>query len=288
MDAPTLTLARRPANVRAAHIRSNRMIPGIVYGRGLENIEVQVDYQTFRRIFEKATFNTIVTLEIGGVARPAVRSEVASKGGHVAKDSEAEISKKLSAEESAVPIGEEKKQIPVLIHDVQYHPVSEMMEHIDFYALRMDEKIETRVMLEFIGASEAVKSGAILNTNRHNIRVSCLPKDLIHGIQVDISVLKKIGDIIRVSDLRVPEGVEILSAPQDPVVSAIELKIVVEETPVETVAAAPSDGAAPAAGAEGAAAPGAEAGKEGVKKEETTEKKPGGKEKKEGAREKKK
>ncbi len=251
MDAPTLTLSHRPANVRAAQIRQNRMIPGIVYGRGLANIEVQVDYQTFRRVFEKATFNTIVTLEIGGS-------------------------------------GEEKKQIPVLIHDVQYHPVSEMMEHIDFYALRMDEKIETRVMLEFVGVSEAVKSGAILNTNRHNIRVSCLPKDLIHGIQIDISVLKKIGDLIRVSDLKVPENVEILSAPQDPVISAVELKIIVEEAPVEA-AAVLAEGAPAAEGT--AAAPGTEAGKpgkEGEKKEETAEKKPAGKEKKEGGREKKK
>lgn len=154
-------------------------------------------------------------------------------------------------------VGDQEK-IPVLVHDVQYDPVSDDISHVDFYAVRMDQKVTTHVALEFIGVSEAVKLGALLQTVRHEVNISCLPKDLVHTIAVDISVLQKIGDVIRVKDLKIPEGVEILTSAEEPIVSAVELKIV-EETPVVEAAAVPAEGTAPAEGetakapAEGAA-----------------------------------
>lgn len=204
----------RQTEERAKALREGKMVPGVVYGHGFQNVHLKVDYQTFRRVFQAATFSTLVTLDIDG-----------------------------------------KQQVPVLIHEVQYDPVTDLITHVDFYAVRMDEKVATHIALEFIGVSEAVKLGAVLNTNKHQVEVSALPGDLVHTIPVDLTKLEKIGDIIRIKDLVPPKGIEILANPEEPIVSAVELKII-EETPVE---AAPVEGAVPA---EGAAAEG-EDGKEG-------------------------
>lgn len=219
MQKIELPVLVRQTEERAKALREGKMVPGVVYGHGFENVHLKVDYQTFRRVFEAATFSTLVTLDIDG-----------------------------------------KKQVPVLIHEVQYDPVTDLITHVDFYAVRMDEKVTTHISLEFVGASEAVKLGAVLNTNKHQVEVSALPGDLVHTIPVDLTKLEKIGDIIRIKDIVPPKGVEILANPEEPIVSAVELKIV-EETPVE---AAPVEGAATAEGAaEGAAPADGEANKEG-------------------------
>lgn len=202
MEKVTLPLQVRSTDDRADYLRKENKIPGVVYGHGFENLHVKVDYQTFRRVFEQATYSTLVSLQADG------------------------------------------KDIPVLIHEVQYHPVTDKIIHIDFYAVRMDQKVTTHIALEFIGVSEAVKQGAVLNTVKHEVEVSCLPGDLVHHIQVDISALQQIGDMIRVADMAVPKGIEILTAAEEPIVSAVELKVV-EDVAEEAPAAegAPAEGA---------------------------------------------
>lgn len=209
---------------KAAHLRQMNIIPGVVYGHGFTNAHVKVDYQTFRRTFEKATYSTLVNLDIEG------------------------------------------KEVPVLIHEVQYDPITDKITHIDFHAVRMDQKVETHIAIEFTGASEAVKLGALLNIVKHEVPVSCLPGDLVHNIQVDITPLVNVGDIIRVADIIVPKGIEILASAEEPVVSAIELKVV-EEAPVEATPAV-EGAAAPAEGEEGAEGGGAEKKEEGGKKKD--------------------
>jgi large subunit ribosomal protein L25 len=202
MEKVTLPLQVRSTDDRADYLRKENKIPGVVYGHGFENLHVKVDYQTFRRVFEQATYSTLVSLQADG------------------------------------------KDIPVLIHEVQYHPVTDKIIHIDFYAVRMDQKVTTHIALEFIGISEAVKQGAVLNTVKNEVEVSCLPGDLVHHIQVDISALQQIGDMIRVADMAVPKGIEILTAAEEPIVSAVELKVV-EEVAEEAPAAegAPAESA---------------------------------------------
>jgi large subunit ribosomal protein L25 len=85
----------------------------------------------------------------------------------------------------------------------------------------MDEKIEAEIPLEFVGVSPAVKDkGAIMVTALDSLHIKALPQDLIHEIKVDISVLKDVGDMLRVSDLKIPEGLEVLNHPDTTVVLA--------------------------------------------------------------------
>jgi large subunit ribosomal protein L25 len=220
MDQYALDVQTRDVSQRAALVRREKMIPAVVYGHNFENAHLQMDYQTFRRTFEKATYSTIINLAV-----------------------------------------DKKDAVPVLVHDVQYHPVSDEIVHVDFYKVNMNEKVTTNIAIEYVGVSEAVKMGAVLNINKQDVEVSCLPADLVHNIEVDISALTEIGDTIRVSDIIVPSGIEILNGEDEPLVSAIEEKIVEEEEVVEgeNLEGAEGEGGE---GGEGEAAEGGEGGEE--------------------------
>ncbi|MFZ2187429.1 MAG: 50S ribosomal protein L25 [Candidatus Moraniibacteriota bacterium] len=118
-----------------------------------------------------------------------------------------------AGESSIVEIAPEKGQkANVIVQDVQLDPLSGRFSHIDFFQVRMDEKLETHVPLEFVGEAPAVREmGGILLKPVEEILVSCLPKDLPHALTVDLSTLKTFEDHIQVKDMQVPAGVEILT-----------------------------------------------------------------------------
>src|SRR3989338_3358005 len=84
----------------------------------------------------------------------------------------------------------------VLIHDYQIHPVKRTFIHVDFYRVRMDEKLRTEVPLVFIGEAPGVKEGGVLVKAREYVIVECLPNDLVSNIDIDLRVLKSINSFI--------------------------------------------------------------------------------------------
>jgi large subunit ribosomal protein L25 len=106
----------------------------------------------------------------------------------------------------------------VLIHEPQIDPVSGEPIHIDFYKVRMDQKIKTEIPLVFIGESAAVKEleGSLV-TNKDSVEIECLPNDLISEIKVDISPLKTFEDSIHIKDIEIPETISILNDPEETV-----------------------------------------------------------------------
>lgn len=141
-------------------------------------------------------------------------------------------------------INEDKQEIPVLVHEIQYHPVSDNIIHVDILAVDLNKSITTEIPLVFVGISLAVKDlGGTLVHNKETITVECLAKDLIHEIEVDISPLVDFHSAIKVSDLKVPGNIKILLAKDINVaiVSAPRL----EEVEVKPVAA---EGEVPAEG----------------------------------------
>ncbi len=102
------------------------------------------------------------------------------------------------------------KATKVLIHDVQMDPVYDTYIHVDFYGVKMKEEITADIPLEFVGESPAVKNLAgLFITNRDQLSVKCLPTALVSHIEVDISVLAELGDVIRLDELNIPEGMEV-------------------------------------------------------------------------------
>lgn len=100
----------------------------------------------------------------------------------------------------------------VLIHDLAVDPVDNKSIHIDFYQVRLDEKVKTDVPLNFVGESAAVKeqSGTLLKILQ-SIEVESLPMDIPHDITIDISNLKTFEDKIRVKDIKLSDKIKVLT-----------------------------------------------------------------------------
>ncbi len=149
----------------------------------------------------------------------------------------------------------------VLLRDMQRHPYKAQIMHIDFQRVSENEAIRVSVPLHFINQekSPAGKTGGVVILHELNeLGISCLPKDLPEFIEVDLAALKE-GDILHLSDLKLPGGVEIpelkLGKEHDvAVVIARQLKEEAEATDAPATAevpaskqAAPDKAAAPAA-----------------------------------------
>jgi len=104
----------------------------------------------------------------------------------------------------------------VLAKEVQFHPVTDEPIHIDFYEVKMDEEIETEVPLKFVGESPAVKDlEGTLITNKTAVEVKCLPANIPHEIEIDISALATFEDSIHAKDIKLPAKVELLTDPEE-------------------------------------------------------------------------
>jgi large subunit ribosomal protein L25 len=134
---------------------------------------------------------------------------------------------------SLVTIELDGKQYPALVREKQRDYIKNRLLHVDFLAVSLDEKITASVRLNFIGASVAVKDyDAVLVHNLDSLQVECLPGDLPEQIDVDISVLDRPGESIRVKDLQVSDKVTVLDDPETTVAVATFARV---EEEVEAV-----------------------------------------------------
>lgn len=228
MDSLLLEAAPRDMAQKGKAVRASGRIPAVYYGRGQPSLTLVLDYQKFRKVFQKAGENTIIELAV------------------------------------------DSKKFPVLVHEVQYDPISDRIAHVDFIHVDMQKEVTTTVKIICIGICPAVKNmGGILDVQKHEVKIKCLPKDLIHSIEVDVSPIVDFHTSIHVKDLNVPASIKILDNPADTVVTATHQKVEEEVKPAETAPAEGAVAAGVAAGTPGAApgtpAVGAPAGKEGKK-----------------------
>ncbi|HSX24920.1 MAG TPA: 50S ribosomal protein L25 [Candidatus Andersenbacteria bacterium] len=156
---------------------------------------------------------------------------------------------------------DDKKEHPVFIRDVQFHPVKSTVLHIDFYQVRMDEKVTAKVPLKFIGDAPAVKDLAgTLVRSMDELEVEALPIDLPHELEVDISTLKDFDTVLHVSNISLPKGVvalqeadEVIALVQPPR-SEAELESLSEEVKEDVEAVEGVKKEEPVEGEEGAEA----------------------------------
>jgi large subunit ribosomal protein L25 len=148
------------------------------------------------------------------------------------------------------------KKESVLLRDYQMHPVRNNIQHIDLQRIDENKKLSVKIPFHFLNEDIApgVKlEGGVVSHIMVDVDISCLPKDLPTYIEVDLVNLS-IGDSIHLSEIKVPEGVELtaLSEENDPIITSISKpKVVVEETPVAAEGEEGEEGAAE--GEEGAA-----------------------------------
>jgi len=139
-------------------------------------------------------------------------------------------------------VDQEAQPRAVLARGIQRNPITGRILHVDFYQVRMTEKVKTSIPIHFVGQPPLVESGdALLNPQISLLEVECLPNDLQDHITVDVSGLIDMRDSILVGDLILPPGIAALGKPDDVVISlqhlrAIEEVEVAAEVPAEAVA----------------------------------------------------
>lgn len=112
-----------------------------------------------------------------------------------------------------------KKPHMTLARDIQRDVIKRQYLHVDFYAVKMDEKVNAQIPLVVIGTSPAVRDeGGILTQGLDQLEIECLPADLISSIEINIDGLVDFNDSISVADLTVPDTITILSDPESMVV----------------------------------------------------------------------
>ena len=132
----------------------------------------------------------------------------------------------------SLQIGQKKPQM-TLARDIQRDVIRYNYLHVDFYAVRMSEKVTAQVPLELVGHAPAVREqGGILTQGLDQVEIECLPTDLVSSIEVNIDGLVEFNDSISVADLTVPDTITILSDPES-LVAKIEPPRLVEEEEVE-------------------------------------------------------
>jgi large subunit ribosomal protein L25 len=140
----------------------------------------------------------------------------------------------------------------VMVKDISLHPLTRQLLHADFIQVAPDQMIFVEVPFRTVGRSKGEQEGGTLLSNVRTLPMRCTPAQIPAVIEFDVSHMV-IDDVVKVSELTLPAGLEVLLPPERKIVSVKPPRVLeVEET------AATADGATPAAGAEGAAAEGDE------------------------------
>lgn len=166
-------------------------VPANIFAKGEPNVNLEVDKKAISSLLSHATSEHIlVDLEI-------------SEGG--------KTTNRLA-----------------LIQEVQHHPLRRDVLHVDFHAVRADEKISAAIPVQPIGEADGVRNyGGTMEVAVHELEVECLPKDLPEVLRVDVSGLG-LGQAIHVRDLVLPEGVVAKANPDLTVITVAAPRVEVE------------------------------------------------------------
>jgi large subunit ribosomal protein L25 len=146
---------------------------------------------------------------------------------------------KTAGESTIITINGLESPVDVLIKDVSFNPVKQMIQHLDFYVVEKGKEITTHVPLVFVGVAPIEDSGlGSITKVLQEVTVTCKPNKLPSHIDVDISSLEAIHDKLSVSDIKVPAGVTIDTDAHEAVVVVSENKAVEPESTTESTDAA--------------------------------------------------
>lgn len=149
-------------------------VPAVMYGSGVTNQNISVPRTEFLKTLKQAGYSSLVDITVGDNA-----------------------------------------PVKAVIKEVQVDPLTLDPLHVDFHQVRMDQEMEASIPLVLVGESKAVKidAGTLIKA-LDEVEVRCLPANLPHQIEVDLSKLATFDDAITVGDLVLPKGVELVSDPE--------------------------------------------------------------------------
>jgi len=141
----------------------------------------------------------------------------------------------------------------VLLREVQRHPVTDAVLHVDFFEVDLTERLTVSVPLHFIGKAAGVVAGGILQPVVREVEVECLPTEIPEFLEVDVSALG-IHEAVHLADLRLPERVTPVGDPTQTLVTVLPPTVEEAKPAAEAAEAVPAEGV-PAEGAAPTAAP---------------------------------
>ena len=180
-------------NGPARRLRMSGQIPAVLYGQKTEPVLLSVNKGDLEQVFKK-----------GGIGQ-VILNLVIQKN-------------------------DETTTRPAMIKELQSHPLSRNFIHIDFYEIKMDQKITAKIPVVTTGMAKGVELGGMLQIIRRELEVECLPLAVPESIEIDISDLD-IGDSIHVGQIRVEGEIEFLEDDNYTVVTILSPKM--EEEPEE-------------------------------------------------------
>jgi large subunit ribosomal protein L25 len=203
------TLAALPRKVsgrKVKTIRRENQIPANVFGKRVKSQNLQVETKTFLKLYQQAGESTLVYLKIQG----------------------------------------EKEELPTMISDVQFHPLSSLPLHVSFHQVDLKEKVTAPIKIKLVGESLAVKDSlGVLVQQLDEIEVEALPADMPENIELDISSLAVVDAALSVKDVRLDSAK--FTVKTDPESIIVKIEPLAKE---EVVAPPPAADLPPAAPAE--------------------------------------
>jgi len=200
----------------ARSLRRAGTVPGVLYGRGRDPRAVSVDGRALSAaLHTHAGLNVLIDLELGG------------NGG---------------GEPTVVMVREVQRDV------FRHQPI-----HVDFHAISLTERLEVRVPILLKGAAKGLSEGGVVEHILREVLVECLPTQIPEQFELDVTELL-IGRSLHASDVTVPEGVRLLTAPEDVIVTVVAPRVIEEEVAAPAAAAVPAEGV-PGVPAPEAAAP---------------------------------
>jgi len=195
------TTTRKVLGKKVRFLRRQGIIPMHLFGHDIESVALQCDITQLQRVLAQAGKTRLIGLRLGKAKKPR----------------------------------------NVVVREIQRDPRTGELLHVDFYQVRMAEKIKVEVPIVLIGEAPALKSkGNMLVQDLNSLTIECLPDKIPSSIELELSSLTKAEQAIQVKDIMLGEGVTVFNDPEHIVVKISALPVEkVEEVVVEEAVKAP-------------------------------------------------
>ncbi len=190
---------REMTGKKVRFLRRQGITPGNIYGHGIDSTAVNVDTKSLKHLLANVGKTDLISLKIADSNAPVL----------------------------------------ALVRNVQRNPLNDEFLHVDFYHVKMNEKIKVDVPLVFVSEApvlDKVKGASVLHLI-DSLHIEALPEHLPHSFEVDLSSLEELDSTIHVKDISLGDGITLLSDAEQMIVKVVEAKKEVEVAPVEAVVA---------------------------------------------------
>ena len=184
------TLRDDKGSPESRRLRSEGLLPAVVYGQGMESTSVYINAREFTNALKtEAGSNVILNIELG-----------------------------------------EKDKVTALARQIQRHPYKDEFVHVDLIKVDLTQNVEAEVQINYLGIPIGVKEeGGLVQTINNTLRISALPTNIPTSLDIDIAHLN-VGENVIASDIELPEGVTLANEDDDSVMVIVTLpRAAVEE-----------------------------------------------------------